>query len=291
MGGTQSCLPSPIDKLNTLRRRRQVLTKSKHEQIKSNIPININNNNNNLINLNEASEDELLLLSGITRQIARNILQYRQLNHGFKQINELLYINGINHDLFERIRSDIYIHSSINLSTNKQEVINLNLATYNQLCTIPNLTPILITRIIQRRERKGPFRFVEDLLKIKGIDYIVLASIRSYITVDYPHLPTSISESSIPDPSINNLYPTLNKNNNNTTSDTLSLASLLLETLPPELQTILLLSPPQPPISVCDNNQQTYFRFASWNLQQLTNDKVQNPGVREVVCRIILENK
>ncbi|CAF1475311.1 unnamed protein product [Adineta steineri] len=43
------------------------------------------------------------------------------------------------------------------------------------------------------------------------------------------------------------------------------------------------------PLLVC-KNKQTYFRFASWNLQQLTNEKVQNPGVREVVCRIILEN-
>ncbi|CAF1554295.1 unnamed protein product [Adineta steineri] len=40
---------------------------------------------------------------------------------------------------------------------------------------------------------------------------------------------------------------------------------------------------------VC-KNKQTNFRFASWNLQQLTNEKVQNPSVNEVVCRIILEN-
>jgi hypothetical protein len=69
---------------------------------------------------------------------------------------------------------------------------------------------------------------------------------------------------------------------------------MLLETLPPELQTILVSSPPQRPSSTDDNNnnnQQKYFRFASWNLQQLTNDKVQNPGVREVICRVILENK
>jgi competence ComEA-like helix-hairpin-helix protein len=296
MGGTKSCFPSPSDSIHTLRRRRHLVTKIKTDQTGSTtIPRNTNhnNNNNNTINLNHASEDELLMLPGITRQIAQNILQYRQLNHGFKQINELLLITGINHDLFERIRSDISIDlSSENLSNNKQELININLATYEQLCSIPNLTPILATRIIQRRERKGLFRFIEDLLKIKGIDYIVLANIRSYITVDSRQLPLSVSESSIPNPSINNLYPTLNKNNNNitVTSDSLSLASLLLETLPPELQTILLSSSPQRPSPIPKTNQ-TYFRFASWNLQQLTNDKVQNPGVREVICRIILENK
>jgi DNA uptake protein ComE-like DNA-binding protein len=294
MGGIHSCFPSSVDTSHKSgRRRRHLLTKVKHDQPKSDIPINTNNNNN-AIDLNHASEDELLLLPGITRQIAQNILQYRQLNHGFKRINELLYINGINHDLFECIRCDISINSSSqHLFNPQQELINLNSATYNQLYTIPTLTPILIKRIIQRRERKGPFRFVEDLLKIKGIDYVVLASIRSYITVDYRQMPISVSEASILQPSVNNLYPTLNKNNNNNnnaTSDSLSLASLLLETLPPELQTILLSLSPQRPASIYESKQ-TYFRFASWNLQQLTNDKAQNPGVREVICRIILEHK
>ncbi|CAF2524177.1 unnamed protein product [Rotaria sp. Silwood2] len=303
MGGANSCFPSPINTIYTLRRRRRrnLLTKIKHDQTRSNIPINTNtntntnnNNNNNInaINLNHASEDEFLMLPGITRQIAQNIIQYRQLNNGFKRIDELLYITGINHDLYECIRFDITIDSSSqNLVNNKQEYININSATYNQLCTIPGLTPIVINRIIERRERKGLFRFVEDLLKIKGINYIVLASIRSYITVDDRQIPISVSQSSILEPSVNNLYPTLNKNNNNVTSDSLSLASLLLETLPPELQTILLssTSSQHPQVTIC-KNKQTYFRFASWNLQQLTNDKVQNPGVKEVVCRTILEH-
>ncbi|CAF1484321.1 unnamed protein product, partial [Adineta steineri] len=290
MGGINSCLPSSKDTSNRPRRR-YVLSKKRHDQPSSNIPINtnnnFNNNNNNTINLNQVSEDELLLLPGINRQLAQNIVQYRQLNDGFKRVNELLYVNGINHDLFERIRYDLSIDS---LSPQiKQEPININSASHNELYSIPDLTPILIQRIIQRRERKGPFRFIEDLLKVKGIDYVILASIRPYITVDYRQMPSSVSQSSILDPSNNNFYPTLNKPNHNTTSDSLSLASLLLETLPPELQTILLSLTPQRPLSISKNNQ-TYFRFASWNLQQLTNEKVQNPGVREVVCRIILEN-
>ncbi|KAG6464501.1 hypothetical protein O3G_MSEX014560 [Manduca sexta] len=32
-------------------------------------------------------------------------------------------------------------------------------------------------------------------------------------------------------------------------------------------------------------------RLASWNLHQLSMDKITNPGVREVICRTILENK
>ncbi|CAF0960917.1 unnamed protein product [Adineta ricciae] len=296
MGGINSCFPtsgetSSISSRPHQHRRRYFLPRPKFDQSQAVLPINVNNNNNNnnSINLNTATEDELLLLPGITRRIAQDILRYRQLNHGFKRVNELLYINGVHPDLFDRIRPDITIDClSQQIYDNKHDLINLNTATYNQLLTIPGLTPILIKRILQRRERKGPFRFIEDLLNIKGIDYVILASIRAYVTVEYRRLPTSVSESSILDPSVHNLYPSLNRNNN-TTSDSLSMASLLLETLPPELQTILLTLNPQRPSSVYESKQ-TILRFASWNLQQLTNEKVQNPGVREVICRTILEH-
>ena len=298
MGGKHGCFPSPIDTIHTLRRRRHLLTRIKNEQVRFSTPadINVNNNNNNsnAINLNTASEDELMMLPGVNRLLAQNILDYRQLSGGFRELNELLRIPGMRKDIFQRIRLDLSItilpppHSHTDYV--KQELINLNIATYDQLSSVPGLTPALIERILRRREHKGAFRFVEDLLKIKGIDYIILAQIRSYITVDQRSLPTSPSESSIIDSSANAIYPTLNRNNNNHTIDSLSLASLLLETLPPELQTILLSSPPQRP-TVHSITQEKYLRFASWNLQQLTNEKVQNPGVREVVCRIILEHK
>lgn len=32
-------------------------------------------------------------------------------------------------------------------------------------------------------------------------------------------------------------------------------------------------------------------RLASWNLTAMTADKAENPGVREVVCRTVLENR
>ena len=291
MGGKNSCMPSPMDSLHRLPRRRHVFGKAKYRSATSTLAKNTNSNS---IKLNQASEDELLMLTGITRSIAQNILQYRQVNQGFKQIEELLLVTGIDRHLFERIRSDISIDLPLPPTSappppppTQGDLINLNLATYEQLCLIPGLSITLAKRIVERRERKGNFRFIEDLLNVKGIDYVILADIRPYITVNSYQIPLSISHPSIP-----TLYPTLNRNNNNQTviSDSLSLASLLLETLPPELQTILLTSPPQRPSPVT-KPKQTFFRFASWNLQQLSNEKVQNPGVKEVICRVILENK
>jgi competence ComEA-like helix-hairpin-helix protein len=271
MGTTNSCLPVSIHTL----RPRSSTSKLKYDVQEA------FNNNKNAININRASEDELLLLPGITRSLAFEIIQYRHMNNNFKQINEILKVDGITSDIFKRICKDIIIDLP-SPSDNKQEPVNLNLASYNELCSVPGLTPNLVSRIIQRRERKGSFRFIEDLLKIKGIDYIVLATVRPHVTVNQPNIPTSISNYSL-----NSFHPLINRT---TAKDTLSLASILLETLPPELQTILVSSPPHRPLTVNDHKQ-TIFRFASWNLQQLTNEKAQNPGVREVICRVILENK
>jgi competence ComEA-like helix-hairpin-helix protein len=295
MGHIHSCWPLPIEKRHRVRRHRSCPLQVKHDLCQHR-PIqdmnkhNHTNNNNNPINLNRASEDELVMLPGVTRSIAQGIVDYRQVNHNFKQIDELRHIDGIDNDVFERIRFNIVIDSLSN-HVNQPNLINLNRATYEELGTIPGLTPLLIERILQYRQRQGSLRFVEDLLKIKDIDYIVLARLRRYVTVDERSMPLSVSQSSMDSPSApNQLCPTLNPSIANVTVDSLSLTSLLFDTLPPELQHILRSSLPQQCSSLSITNETTV-RFASWNLQQLTNDKVQNPGVREVICRIILTHK
>lgn len=38
-------------------------------------------------------------------------------------------------------------------------------------------------------------------------------------------------------------------------------------------------------------NGKLALRIATWNLQDFTLDKAENPGVKEVICRTILENR
>ena len=179
MGGSQSCFPSPLDKINTLRRHRHASAKSQRYQI---------NKNNNAINIDRASEDELLKLPGVTRPLAQEILYHRQSKDGSKHVDELLQLSGMQPNV------SVPSPPPSRLDANQRsEPIHLNYATYEQLLTVPGLTPILAERVVQRRERKGPFRFVEDLLKVKGIDYIVLARLRTYVTVDDRPIRTSVS--------------------------------------------------------------------------------------------------
>jgi len=241
------------------------------------------NRNKNAININKVTEDELLLLPGINRQLAVNIIEYRHMHDGFKKFEDILRVKGINSNLFKRFSNDISLdHPLSSISTNtKQELVNLNLASHEELSSVPYLTSLHVKRIIQYRKRKGSFRFIEDLLKIKGINYIVLAKVRPYITVKENTLPVSISNYSL-----NNYQALFNRS---MSADTLSIASMILETMPIEVQSFLIPSVPlHRSITVVDANK---FRFASWNLDKLTNEKVKNPAVREVICRVILENK
>lgn len=56
------------------------------------------------ININNAQQPELLLLPGIDREIAQNIMDFRQSNGPFNQIDDLTKINGISPQLLTQIR-------------------------------------------------------------------------------------------------------------------------------------------------------------------------------------------
>jgi competence protein ComEA len=61
--------------------------------------------------------------------------------------------------------------------------VDINSADAEQLMTIPGIGKVMAERIIQFRNQHGPFKRVEDLLKIKGIGEKSFQKIRSYVKV------------------------------------------------------------------------------------------------------------
>jgi len=61
------------------------------------------------------------------------------------------------------------------------KVINVNRASLRDLVSLPGIGPKLAKRIIEYRERHGPFRRPEDLLEVKGIGPKRLRKIKPYL--------------------------------------------------------------------------------------------------------------
>ena len=70
-------------------------------------PISNNQNENGLININTATKEKLLTIPGIGESKAKAIINYRETNGKFKNIEDIQNVDGIGSKLYEEIK--IYI--------------------------------------------------------------------------------------------------------------------------------------------------------------------------------------
>ncbi|HHX54834.1 MAG TPA: ComEA family DNA-binding protein [Clostridiales bacterium] len=64
---------------------------------------------NEKININKASKEELMTLTGIGESKANSIIDYRQKNGNFNDIEEVMNISGIKDSVFSKISDDITV--------------------------------------------------------------------------------------------------------------------------------------------------------------------------------------
>lgn len=62
-----------------------------------------------LININTASLEELVTLDGIGEKTAQKIIEYREMNNGFLNVDELLEVSGIGEAKLDKIRNSITV--------------------------------------------------------------------------------------------------------------------------------------------------------------------------------------
>lgn len=62
-------------------------------------------------------------------------------------------------------------------------VINLNTATAEQLDTLPGIGPKVAARIIEYRQKNGPFKTIEAVMNVKGIGEKNFLKIKNRLTV------------------------------------------------------------------------------------------------------------
>jgi competence protein ComEA len=67
--------------------------------------------------------------------------------------------------------------------TQAPAVINLNTATAQQLDSLPGIGAKVAARIIEYRQKNGPFKKIEDLMNVRGIGEKNFLKIRNRLTV------------------------------------------------------------------------------------------------------------
>ena len=68
--------------------------------------------------------------------------------------------------------------------SNKQERININTASAQQLEQLPGIGKGLAERIVEHREKYGPFRRIEHLIIVRGISDRRFRALRDLVTVE-----------------------------------------------------------------------------------------------------------
>ncbi|XP_006124119.2 endonuclease/exonuclease/phosphatase family domain-containing protein 1 [Pelodiscus sinensis] len=251
--------------------------------------------NQERLNINSATEEELMTLPGITRPVAQSIVEYREYIGGFKKVEDLALVSGVGAARLEQVKFEICVSSKGSSAQHSPSSLrrdpgaepphlaaaarlNINTATPAQLMSIRGVTETMAQRIVGYRQEHGPFRSIEDLVKLDGISSSFLDKIRHQVFTERSRPPSTNTNGGLnftvkPHPS-----PT-----------SLSLQSEDLD-VPPGGPTQLISTRPSVEMFGGVRDGKPVLRVATWNLQSCSLEKANNPGVREVVCMTLLEN-
>ena len=225
------------------------------------------------IDINIASEEDLMTLPTIGRALAHEIVEYRQKVRKFQTVNELVHVKGIGNARLEKIRKEIHVTSTnhVKPTSDKEstkKLVNINTAASEQLVKVNGISSELAKKIIEYRTNNGRFFHINDLVEPAALlDTPALLKLKAYITVD---------------------------KNDTKRSRKASLASLIrngstdrfFHTGPESMENVR----PSVDEFTGTTDDRPIVRIATWNLQQCSIDKVNNPGVREVICATIFES-
>lgn len=130
------------------------------------------------VNLNLADTVQLTELKGIGPTFARRIFKYRQRLGGFRNLNQLYEIFGMDS---ARV---LGILPQLNLDTSELQRININSADFKQFIQNPYINKNQVNAILKFREQHGPFRSTTDLQRIHLITPEAFGKLAPYLKVN-----------------------------------------------------------------------------------------------------------
>lgn len=265
-----------------------------------------------LLNINSATEEQLMTLPGINRITAENIVEYRQRIGGFKKVEDLALVSGVGASKLEQFRTEISVgrrkgnggsyNSSLTQSleslqidngsrSSPSKLVNVNTANVFQLMSVCRMTQEMAAHILHYRERKGPFKTLDELSKVKGLPPDRLAIVKMYLTIDSSNSNNASVNSKLSHNSVYGRRPIGHRRTNSAPNGFEKSRSCDRSTKEFfELVSSLVIHQPVNIDFDFSYSGRPVLRIGSWNLQNFILDKAKNPGVQEVICRTILEN-
>ncbi|XP_041096243.1 endonuclease/exonuclease/phosphatase family domain-containing protein 1-like [Polyodon spathula] len=233
------------------------------------------------VDLNRASEEELMTLHGVDRSLARDIVAYRTRIGGFRKVEDLALVTGVGAARMAQIQSEVFVGEPgsapnlLSLDLLSCTRVDINRASLGQIQRLAGVTEEVAQGILFHRTTQGPFWRAEELGNIKGVDPALLARLLPQITVGRPR----------PAPT----YSDLRREGLGRPNAATSFHSLREMDMGFLQGSVVPVRPLSQPFSGVHNGRPV-LRVASWNLREFGTEKAQNPGVREVICRTLLEN-
>jgi competence protein ComEA len=176
------------------------------------------------LNLNTATAQDLDALPGVGPALAQRLIDYRTSHGPFKKIDDLLAVPGFGPQNLAKLKPYLVLAATEAEAPPVREAaaapgnpgtgaplksgaaagsppgsqrgsgpkqppakpLNPNLASQQELETLPGIGPVLAGRIIDYRFKHGPFKKIDDLKKVSGIGPKKLEKIRPYIVMGAP---------------------------------------------------------------------------------------------------------
>ncbi|XP_037068281.1 endonuclease/exonuclease/phosphatase family domain-containing protein 1-like [Pollicipes pollicipes] len=270
------------------------------------------------LDVNTATEEQLAQLPGLSPLLAANIVAHRNALGGFSQPEDLALVNGVGAARLHRIRAGICVGRPSprvpclcpdspdgRWSAASPHKTNLNTASMFDLMQVKFINQETADRILHYRDKKGGFRTLRQLAKVRGVSRRSVDVLRHYFTLDdaSEHESSSSEKTSVTAPpevgaaataAAAAPAPAPARLGQHRRTHSVPLGLGVVPCLQPsgDMCELLALHSPRPVLEEVFMGQRggrPVFRLATWNLERLCADKSANPGVLEVICRTVLE--
>lgn len=134
------------------------------------------------IDLDRAPADELARLPRIGPALAGRIVSFREAHGPFGSLDAVERVAGVGPATLEALRPHAAFSAAVAAqSPVEHRLVSLNTATVAELAQLPGIGPARAQAILEDRRRRGSYRRLEDLTRVRGIGPGTIAGLRGRV--------------------------------------------------------------------------------------------------------------